>query len=334
MLRYAPFFLLLAHCTGPSSASTSSSSSSGGSSAGSSGTSAAEWTLTKGSDPHLDVLSLAVQGTSLFIGVSEGAALLRSTDAGATYTTVGANVSANGLSVSSMAVNATSIFAASDDVYSSVDGGDNWLPLHVVASPTNVVFVSAIDTSLFAGILENGLFASAASPVSWTQASLTLTGVVSMAKKDGLLFAGAQLIGPSLSVSSDGGANWTESDSGIPAQGVSGLPTTVYAIVVSGNNLVAGTSSGIYVSSDDGASWVAKSTGLNINGMAIVTLLAVDTRIFAGAGDNIYVSSDGGSSWKIDSSGLPDEFIAHGLSVMGTRLYAGGYSQGVWSRAL
>ena len=102
-------------------------------------------------------------------------------------------------------------------------------------------------------------------------------------------------------------AQWVECN--VPFTGTSGSigDSLVTRFAVSGTNVVAGASGGIYRSSDSGISW--ETTAMSA-GTQIFALAMIDTNIFTSAFSPfsgsivVYRSTNSGVSWVVDTSGL------------------------------
>ena len=88
---------------------------------------------------------------------------------------------------------------------------------------------------------------------------------------------------------------------------------SVYAFTVSGLNIFAGTSNGLFLSTDSGESW---STVLDST--LVHSLAGLDTNIFASTDMGFYRSTDSGMTWTNIGTG---NFST--LAVSGTNLFAG-----------
>jgi photosystem II stability/assembly factor-like uncharacterized protein len=104
--------------------------------------------------------------------------------------------------------------------------------------------------------------------------------------------------------STDGGANWSAANSGLPNSAVSTLAVdaqragTVYALVES---------DGIFKTTDWAATWTAVNCGLPLEHNSIDSLV-VDPRnteiVYAGTFPGVFKSTDGGQSWMAANVGL------------------------------
>jgi ligand-binding sensor domain-containing protein len=110
--------------------------------------------------------------------------------------------------------------------------------------------------------------------------------------------------------SSDGGANWANSSSGITNNHVQCL-----ALDSSNSQMIyAGTYGGVFKSSDGGANWANSSRWLSDRS---VCSLAIDPNnsqtLYAGTGGGVFKSTDGGDNWAASSGGIintPYSYVA------------------------
>jgi len=154
--------------------------------------------------------------------------------------------------------------------------------------------------------------------------------------------------------STDGGANWTQSSSGLPTYpgsptnlGVLALaidplvPSTLWAAVID-INAAYGAPGHIYKSTDSGATWTDSSAGLTSADIRALLVdhpsLASPAVVYAAGGGTsgnpggVFKSYDAGATWHSESIGLPaDAALALTLDKSGAtpKLYAG-TSSGVW----
>ena len=138
-----------------------------------------------------------------------------------------------------------------------------------------------------------------------------------------------------VSKSTDAGANWTASNTGLTGTFVRALaidpvkPTTLYA------GGFGGVFKSIFKSADGGGNWTASNTGLIGR---VVQALAIDPKtpatLYAGTigGGGAFRSSDGGGTWTSTNIGLTDTTI-EALAIdplTPTTLYAGTLNGGVF----
>lgn len=119
------------------------------------------------------------------------------------------------------------------------------------------------------------MFTSSSNGSSWISLAITPGStnlfINSLAVSGDKLFAGTSV---GLFFSTDGGANWLASNTGI-------AKSTVRSFVYRGSQLFAGTSgNGVFQSTDNGANWRAINTGLSNSD--VWPLLISNDNLFAG----------------------------------------------------
>jgi ligand-binding sensor domain-containing protein len=126
------------------------------------------------------------------------------------------------------------------------------------------------------------------------------------------IFAGTNDIG--VYRSSNNGANWVLTNSGLHTMNIN-------ALVVTGIYLFAGTNdSGVYRSTNNGARWDKVNNG--ITDLNIFDMTITGTNVFAASyGGGIYRSTNYGLSWTAVNTGLPSFNINHITSTSGN-IYA------------
>ncbi len=118
--------------------------------------------------------------------------------------------------------------------------------------------------------------------------------------------------------STDNGASWSPVNTGLPL----GIDTrlVVNALLASGGNVFAATSSGIFRSTNNGASWTL--VGEEVKTIAINALAANNGTLYAGTNTGLLRSTDNGNSWSAVNTGLlPTRFTS--LAVLGGTIFAG-----------
>ncbi len=151
----------------------------------------------------------------------------------------------------------------------------------------------------------------------WVQTSGTSGRVTCFAIKGSNLLAGTN---EGIFASTDSGATWTKTDSGL-------TDNRINALVVNGGDIFAATAlAGVSVSTNDGRSWSAVNTGLadtNTN-----ALVLSGTTLFAGTeSGGIFISTNNGGIWTLADAGLTNNQIAS-FAVDGPIVIAGAYPGG------
>ncbi|MCX6258937.1 MAG: GEVED domain-containing protein [Bacteroidia bacterium] len=114
--------------------------------------------------------------------------------------------------------------------------------------------------------------------------------------------------------SSDGGLTWTNVSSGLSGN-------SIFALLISGTNVIAGTSSGIFVSNNSGASWTTAS--MSIPGLEVMALAKTSSYYFASTfGGGVFRSSNNGTTWTQVNSGLTNLYV-NAIVLSGSYLIAG-----------
>jgi photosystem II stability/assembly factor-like uncharacterized protein len=205
-----------------------------------------------------------------------GAGVMRSTDAGQTWSATKGLLQNNGVPVMAFVPGNEHVayaWADQSGLYSSGDDGAMWTR---VFSPTETTDASG-----------------------WVIQSF---GISPDFVRDRLMFAG--FVGPqNFRRSADGGATWHPSDIGLTPGLLWGSALAVWSDASMRDRLIwLGTDKGVFRSDDGGVTWKASSAGLPQAGVLALALspnFANDHTVFAGLVDRgLYVSTDGGATWK------------------------------------
>jgi hypothetical protein len=311
--------------------------------------------------PSKYVVSLGVSGKTIF-AAGQGEGIYRSTNRGVDWTSVGLSYEMTsaiggygttviaggygGVSTSTdsgatwvrkgladrpltcFAFNGANIFAGASvgGVFLSTDNGTTWNAVNTGLTNTSVyalAFASngAGGKSLFAGTRNGGVYVSADTGKNWTQINTGLTNkdVFSFSVNGDILYAGTY--GGGVFLSTNGGSAWSPT----------GL-TNAYVLKMlgKGTGLFAGTrDNGVYYSADSGKSW----NQIGFPGTSIRTMAGTDNKVFVGNGSGVWLTTNNGTRWSAVNSGLADSNV-HSLGAVGTNLYAGVGSGGVWKSTL
>ena len=211
------------------------------------------WNLT--SFQGSGVEALAVIGTELFAGGPDYG-VFKSTDSGTSWTSA-----KNGIGnpyVHAFASISTNIFAGSDGgVLLSSNYGTNWNDANI-GMESSTAFAFAVNASqLFAGTHNGKVFRSSDTGTSWQNVSSGLSGaeVEALAVLDSNLFAGTVGLEYPGGIfhSTDNGKSWTR-------EGLEG--SSVQSFTMDSTNLFAGTDRGVFLSTNNGIDWTAVNSGL------------------------------------------------------------------------
>jgi photosystem II stability/assembly factor-like uncharacterized protein len=242
--------------------------------------------------------SILLRLPTIFVG-TEGDGLYRSTDAGATWSTLGPISSW----VYSLAVTtAGNILAGTGGgVFRSTDNGSNWSAANSGLTDTQVF--SLVTSNLgqtFAGTA-SGVFYSTNDGTNWTPRNTGITNTIvnALAITSQAIFAGTNA---GVFRSTDNGTNWSSSNSGL-------TNTTIYSIQQNSiGHLFVGTAGGVFRSTDDGANWTEINSGLS---NFTVRTLAIDQSgmLYAGTeGAGVFRSAQPTTSVNFDDIATPESF--------------------------
>jgi len=217
-------------------------------------------------------------------------------------------------------------------------------------------------------ILLASILGSSSSPVyaQWTT-GLAAGNINAVHANGSTMYAGFNATG-SLIISTDTGASWNYSATGLvvgsDVRAFASNSTTVYAgttngvyqastsgtpiwtkildnvscfaLHIDGNSLYAGTmGGGVYRSTDGGSTWTQVNNGLSM--LHVYALTSNGTHLFAGTyhngstnGQGVFRSSDNGNSWTAVNNGMPANTTIVSLAVAGGTLMAGTNGQGIY----
>ncbi|MEW6510112.1 MAG: T9SS type A sorting domain-containing protein [Bacteroidota bacterium] len=216
------------------------------------------------------VLSLAVSGSKLFAGTSDYGGVFLSTNAGSTW-----NWAVLTCDVGALAVSDSNLFAGTGGgvCVSSNDGAD-WSWFSGFRSGYLLSLALSGD-NLYAGNYE-GVYFCRKNGDEWIATLTSLrTGITALAASGKYVFAG----GVGVFLSSDSGATWSSVDSGLTNR-------IAHALLISGENLFAGTESGVSLSTNRGTTWTSVSTGLGA--VRVEALIAQGKDLFAGTSNGVW----------------------------------------------
>jgi photosystem II stability/assembly factor-like uncharacterized protein len=207
-------------------------------------------------------------------------------------------------------------------IFKSTDSGATWQQKINGFGYQSVVAMAKCGPYIIASGTE-GLYRSSNGGDSWTliPGFDALGGVATLAVQGTHVIAGTSYDG--VYVSSDTGATWAPSNSGLPpTDDLLWIPSSTSAgstwfVFAGGSDSV-----GVHKSTDLGATWIRASSGLPA--FDIINVLYYDGSNLFAAGTEVYKSTDMGASWTLASTGIPSFSAISAFAWNGTQLFAVG----------
>jgi photosystem II stability/assembly factor-like uncharacterized protein len=239
--------------------------------------------------------TLGVNGNTVFAGgVSTG--LSRSLDNGATFTDIDISMIPELYVPSSFLFEGSAIYVCGSSglVFKSTDNGDTWSSINHATANFGAIKLAASGNKLYAGCYKGQL---------WNPPPT-----------DGGIY-----------YTQDDGVNWN-------CIGLKGY--SIYALIISGNRIIAGTmTEGIFISDDNGATWVNSNNNLVRLGISTIAQCGSDLFVSCKSMHSYYSenpllytlrSQDNTVSWEYADSGLSVPFM-NVFADGGSFILAGGY---------
>jgi photosystem II stability/assembly factor-like uncharacterized protein len=233
-----------------------------------------------------------------------------------------------------------------DGVYSSDDGGRQWLSLRaglddvrVTAEVQQIVFAPGPQKRVFLATAM-GIFESDAEGKSWQKRMAGITTVLMVtalavdASRPDALYAGTS---SGMYKTTDGARTWKDVNTGIlqPDRVISSRALGVSALALDPDRpdtVYVGTFDGLYKTLDGGRQWVRignDTVSQSIN--AIVVDPGDRAGLYVSNREGVFKSRDGGTTWENRSAGLPSRNVLSMAvrRVPPTLLYAGTNGSGL-----
>jgi photosystem II stability/assembly factor-like uncharacterized protein len=260
--------------------------------------------------------SLAFRGTDI-LAATYGGGLYRSTNNGNSWSQV-PNPELYIAAQSFLAVgDSLMVGTAGAGAFLSADNGISWMESNSGLENNHIKALASSGQNIFAAGA-NGVYRSGNQGKSWIGVNNGLSNryVTAMAVQGSTLFIALntcfQCSQQGIFLSTDQGATWSDSNTGLPAN------ATVTCLAVQGSRLYAGTGSGLFVSSDSGGLWsplnptqIGNVYGLLVNGSDVIVC----------TNSQLFTTRDSGNSWTSQS---PVAIGGSSVSGSGHYVFAGG----------
>ncbi|MCX6157274.1 MAG: T9SS type A sorting domain-containing protein [Ignavibacteriae bacterium] len=242
------------------------------------------------------VYSITVSGSNIIAG-TDSYGIYYSTNNGISWSQSSFN---NGM-VRSFLVSGSNVYAGmtqppNNGVFVSTNNGLTWTQ---VFSGTSIYSLTLSGSSIYAGS-NNGTYISTNNGTNWSLTALTKY-TPALSTLGSVVFAGTQ---NGYYTTTNNGQAWD-----------SPPPSTIGAILKSGNNLYGGTNDGVFYSTDGGLRWTLKNLIQNT-----ISFLINGSYVFAGtAGAGVYYTTNDGANWTQTS--LNNQAV-NSLVIKGTNILA------------
>jgi photosystem II stability/assembly factor-like uncharacterized protein len=275
----------------------------------------------------VNINSITSIGQTLFMGTTYDDGVYKSTNYGLTWESV--NEGMGPKDVRALVVTQSSYLIAGSHyagVYRSTDNGESWnKSVSGFPAGSSILSMFNADRGVLAGT-RDGIYKTTNNGTTWvklTGESDTINyGEVRGISSSGLVIYAAITYKYHGIVykSTDFGDTWTRSGNGFSPD-----ITFMSGIAISGNNIIAGSSQGIYYSTDEGDSWLLSNLSSGFAQEIVTTPgnLYAEVQI-----EGIYRSSDNGVTWI--PSFNPPGIIFTGITALDNSAYASAFDLGIY----
>ena len=265
---------------------------------------------------YASVMSMGVSGDSVFLTTSN-TKIFYTKDAGLTWTEI-INNDASGSINHALFLDDQLIMSTSEGIYSSSDGGNNWIDKSSGLNAIQIESFNSNDSYLFAGTSTHGIYRTKNYGDSWERINSGLSDLNAKTINDILVFGQNVLLGTGAGVylSNNGGDAWTKKFN-------PGINKSIQALDFGNGILATGVGDdGVYISTDTAETWqLAGINGLNTNTGYQSILVKGDTIIISTNDGEIFLTINRGTDWK-DISIPGDTYFTYNLEFENDELYA------------
>ena len=250
------------------------------------------WFLPPGSTNPSDLLyGIYSKGNEIYVG-GYYYGVFKTTDEGVTWTEINNGITNKDI----FSINGTDsvlVSSSMDGVCFSYNKGVDWYNLSQGLNNSEVTRLVSVDNNLFAGTYGAGISRSNDNGLSWIKLNLPYLYVGDLLYAHNrlytLLLHSFGALTSNIYCSTDLGENWT----------LTSLNTEFTCLAACGNNLFAGSFSGIFKSTDFGATFTKITNGIPHNTSAISIASNDSVVLFISHNYWVYRSTDSGLTWSI-----------------------------------
>jgi photosystem II stability/assembly factor-like uncharacterized protein len=269
------------------------------------------WTQTTGGLANEEAVSLTAYGNKLYAGMNEGPMQIGYQSNGGLYVTTDyinwTYVGLTGISVGRIVISGNRIIAETwlHGIYISDDDGVTWNPSENGLTRLPVLAVTKNGSDLFASCITDP---SSGSGDSYGLMKSTDQGATWVHSGSGIPNEPISSFAVSNSIMLAGGYGvYLSSDHGLTWKQIFYPGYSISSLVILNSRIFAGTSGGVFLSDDVGVTWHSANNGLD--DANVTAMIAKDNTLFTGTSSGVYRSSDNGSSWTKVRNGLEGYYI-------------------------
>ncbi len=276
---------------------------------------------------------------ALFCGSATYNGIHKSFDGGANWirsgngihsdTSITSNIGAGFFTSDSQYLYASIYYNGGSKLIMSNDTGNTWMPMNLNFSGYILGPLLVKDSVLFVAVC-NKIFYTSNRGSTWdsTVVSGCISSFTTLAND---LYAGVYQHG--VLKSTDNGITWFDSNSGFTPF------LSVRKLITNGNDLIAGTDSGIYISTNNGLNWASQNIGISpylkvssLTARSDTIIFGVESQFDPDYGQ-LYISLDNGNNWSdFNRPGYPSKI--NDLTIINDTLFAATSGYSVWKRSL
>ncbi len=211
-------------------------------------------------------------------------------------------------------------------VYRSVDNGENWnKSMTGFPAGSSILTLINSDAGVFAGT-RDGVYKTTDNGTTWEKLTAE-NDTVNYGEVRGLCISNDEIylaltyqFSGIIYKSPDLGKTWIRCENGFPPD-----ITFMYSVVISGNNVLAGASGGVFYSTDNGDSWQPS----NLTSGSVIEMAVTTDYVYAVLqSDGVYRSSDDGVTWTF--SFTPPSIFFTGLTALDNSAYTCAFDLGIY----
>ncbi len=280
----------------------------------------AQWAPTN--CPGTEVPKIATYGNLLYAATGTGGGFHTSSDSGQTWTAP-FTFPLGDFIQSVFYCDGYLFLGGSIGNYRSSDGGYTWSQMPTLVEETYSFL--KFGSTIYAGTFGGGVYKSIDTGNTWISCNNGLFNgyILALTNDQNSLYAASP---NGLFKSINNGQSWLDVTISI------GSPN-FDAVTYDGSYIIAGGNyCGIYRSADGGSTWNSANSGLSSTD--IRSLYTVGETVFLGGANGVKYSIDHGATWVDYNLGFPGTYYVESFCVMGSTLFCGTITNGLWKRQL